>query len=477
MNRMFKMKSIIYLMVLAMLSTLSAQALANLKQIDRTLRKSRGLKRTAQVSQKLVAGGYYFTAVPWVKEFLTKNRGRVSARMEKSIDKLISVVGSRQFELIPIKYLRRSKSDSIRYLIAKKYLRKNQVSNALQYTSKINANHPVYPYALNLRATAYSIQGKAKSAINSFRDCANFSSSRVSRVKNSFEKNRLLMNADYCIIGEARALFQSRQFDKANLKYLDIPKSSPVWPEVLFEEAWNSYYLKNYNRTLGKLVTYKAPLFDYIFNPEIEVLNALTFLKMCLYKDAKLTSDRFYKKYMKDTRDLRLYLKKRRRQYKYFYRLMTNFEKTGRATTSLLQTLLKSIAREPSYRENQRSLTMAVKELKIINRESNTLMKRIAKKNVSDVIRTQRNLVGSYVRERLVEKYAELYKAFEGMSYIKLETLAQRKAKLYNFNDKKEKRGDIKYIERNDKQYFWDFNGEFWADELGDYVFALGTEC
>ena len=63
------------------------------------------------------------------------------------------------------------------------------------------------------------------------------------------------------------------------------------------------------------------------------------------------------------------------------------------------------------------------------------------------------------------------------MSYIKLEVLAQRKSKLYNFDDKKKKRGDIKYIERNDKQYFWNFNGEFWADELGDYVFALGSEC
>ena len=32
-------------------------------------------------------------------------------------------------------------------------------------------------------------------------------------------------------------------------------------------------------------------------------------------------------------------------------------------------------------------------------------------------------------------------------------------------------------VERNEKQYFWDFNGEFWADELGDYVFALKSEC
>jgi hypothetical protein len=467
------MKNIIFLLIL----TLSLKSFASLNRAAIKLKKTRGLERTEKVSLELISSGYYFTAIPWVKEYLTKNRGRVSSSMEKGIDKLINVVGTRQFELIPIKYLKRSKSNSVRYLIAKKYIRKNKVSQALLYTSKINANHPVYPYALNLRGVAFSIQGKSKSAINSFRDCANFSESRVSRAKNEFEKNRLLMNADYCAMGEARAYFQAKNYKKANLRYLDIPKSSPVWPEVLFEEAWNSYYLKNYNRTLGKLVTYKAPLFDYIFNPEIEVLNALTFLKMCLYKDAKKASNTFTKTYMKDTRSLRLYLKKRSRKYKYFYRLMANFEKNGRATTKLLVTLLKSISREPSYKENKRSLVLAGKELEKLSRQKNSLMKRIAKKNLSDVIRTQRDLIGSYVRERLVQKYAELYKAFEGMSYIKLETLAQRKAKLYNFNDNKAKRGDIKYIERNDKQYFWNFNGEFWADELGDYVFALGSEC
>jgi hypothetical protein len=56
--------------------------------------------------------------------------------------------------------------------------------------------------------------------------------------------------------------------------------------------------------------------------------------------------------------------------------------------------------------------------------------------------------------------------------------LAQRKERLYQTDVVEgKKRGDVKYIERNKKQYFWTFNGEFWADELGDYVFALRSEC
>ena len=64
------------------------------------------------------------------------------------------------------------------------------------------------------------------------------------------------------------------------------------------------------------------------------------------------------------------------------------------------------------------------------------------------------------------------------MSFIKLEVLSRKKEQLYKWEaDNKRDRGDIKYLQRNDKQYFWSFNGEFWADELGDYAVALKNRC
>ena len=86
-------------------------------------------------------------------------------------------------------------------------------------------------------------------------------------------------------------------------------KSSRIWPEILFEEAWSSYYQKDYNRTLGKLVTYKAPILNYIFNPEIEVLKALSYMKLCLYNDAKTVSDSFWNTYLGPSQALGNYLR------------------------------------------------------------------------------------------------------------------------------------------------------------------------
>ena len=97
---------------------------------------------------------------------------------------------------------------------------------------------------------------------------------------------------------------------------------------------------------------------------------------------------------------------------------------------------------------------------------------------VKDTLALQKRLIGSYVRKQLIVKYALLRKAFTDMGYIKLEVLKRNKSDLYQKRSiKANKRGNIKYLKRTEKQYFWGFNGEFWAEELGDYVFALPSEC
>ena len=98
--------------------------------------------------------------------------------------------------------------------------------------------------------------------------------------------------------------------------------------------------------------------------------------------------------------------------------------------------------------------------------------------NLKESLLLQRNLIGAYVRKQLHLAHFQVNKVFSNMSYIKLEVLSRKKRSLYDPSAGMGRgRGDIKYLKRNDKQYFWNFNGEFWADELGDYVFSLKSEC
>lgn len=421
----------------------------------------------------LVDDKYYFSALPWMKEYLATGTKSLDSKIEKSLSQIILNVGLMQFETLPLKFLTRSKSDNIRYIIAKKYMRAKKNDKALNYLENISQDHAVYPFALNMLGTIYSIKGNETKAISAFTRCVRYSNSEISN-KSS---RRMVLNRDYCLLGKARTKFSKREFDESDLLYLDIPKNSIVWPEILFEEAWNSYYQQNYNRTLGKLVSYKAPALSHMFNPEVQVLEALSFLKLCLYSDAKKVSDDFYKKYLKNTRSLRVYLNKNKRKTIHFYDVMARFEKTNSSSNWLTNSLLKQISRGEVFLSLKRQLARSLGEYNLVRNKKSSNLKKAVVKNIQEVLKTQKQIIGAHVKSRLISHYANLYKAFEGMSYIKLEVLAQRKAKLYSFDEKKRDRGDLKYIQRNEKQYFWDFNGEFWADELGDYVFALKSEC
>lgn len=415
----------------------------------------------------LVDSGYFFSAIPYMKEYISL-KAKVDRELEKRLEMIISKSGVKPFEVLPESILENINSGSIKYILSKKYAKKKQFDKAVQLLKSINSNHPIYPFVQNLLGSVYSLMGNEKLAIQAFKDCAYIKG----------DSQDLRVNRDLCLAGIARSNYALKKYDQSNLEYLDIQKNSYIWPSILFEEAWNSYYLGNYNRTLGKLVTYKAPLLNYIFNPEIEVLKSLSYLKLCLYDDAEKISNDFYSKYMEETRSLRLFLLANKKNYKYFYRIYIEFLKTKKASSKLLSDILNNISKDYALKDIQNTLVAAGKELKNLKLDRTLKNKKNVEILLRDFIESQRTLLGGYVRKELIAKYTELHSSFEGMSYIRLEVLSEKKKKLYSPElNNHGKRGDERYLDRNDKQYFWNFNGEFWADELGDYVFALKSEC
>lgn len=314
-------------------------------------------------AQLAMSKGYYFSAIPYMKEFLYQNRGRVSDSEEKLLEKLITVVGTSQFETLSTQALSRSRSNSVAFILGKRWLKKGKWSKAKSYLGAINPNHPLAPFALNLLAVAESNQGKYEQAAINFRKCAK-ASTRSSADNSSDRRNQLEINHDLCIMGQARTSFAQGDFPKADLTYLDIEKSSPLWPEVVFEEAWTSYYQQNFNRTLGKLVTYRAPVFYYYFNPETAVLQALSFYKMCLYDDVKLTVSKFYAEYYQESQGLKRYLKKHRRDSDY-YRLVIDRENQV-TTQSLVDRLLAPLFRDGFYKQVRSQLVMMAQRKEIL---------------------------------------------------------------------------------------------------------------
>lgn len=436
-----------------------------------------------QLVQELVKEGMYFSSVPFVKEYLA-NVNRVNNQaVDGIVDEVVTHVGVKQFETLPVSILEKSNAPTLRYILAKKSFAQGKYDKALSYLGKnIAGTHPVKPYALMLQGSILSLMNKTSEAQAVYRDCITSSNQQINREKNPARIRQLLITRDYCTVGIPRTDFAKGDFAAANSNYLDLPKSSFIWPEILFEEAWNSFYLKDFNRTLGKLVSYKAPVFDYIFNPEIEVLKAMTYMEMCLWEDTSKTVNEFYDFYERDYKTFGTYLNSYGNDLQKFYALVKSKDEEQIKRHRILHRALNSIAKDPAYVELYESFNSSKSEIEKLNSLPGDYFKSILSNNLKDSLSLQRNLIGSYTRNQLKFYFNKISKSFQDMSYIKLEVLSNRKNQILGYdNDPIEaldrSRGDIVNLKRNDKQYFWNFNGEFWADELGDYVFSLKSEC
>ena len=432
-----------------------------------------------KVVSELLKEDLYFTSIPYLKEYLSVHKGKLPKEVDGLIDRVVTRVGVRQFEVLPSSILQRASAPVIKYILAKKMFRVGQYRKGLaMLNGTIPNGHPVQPFAKMLEASIFTIQGKGRSSASSFRQCVEITKRAMNETNDENRLRQLAINRDYCIVGEARAKFEDKKYDAASLSYLDLSKDSYVWPEILFEEAWSSFYERDFNRTLGKLVTYKAPILRFVFNPEVEVLKSLTYMELCLFDDAKKVVDDFYNEYQEDAIGVRKYLSKHGKNYKYFYLLAKSRTNGKSSGNRLLNKLIDSTLKDAAFTELIDSFNVGRDEIEIVKGIRNPRMKKVFKTNLRESLLLQRDLIGAYVRKNLHLYMSQLDKSFEGMTYIKLEVLGRKKQLVYNVNfSSKRNRGDIKYLKRNEKQYFWSFNGEFWADELGDYVFSLKSEC
>lgn len=420
--------------------------------------------------EKIIDGttsrGFPLASLPYVKEYMFVKKGMLPASMETILDKIMDESGTILFSTLPEEVLLKSSNSKMYYILAKKYFSEDNLDKALMYLGKIDSKSTIYPFALHLLGVISSLKNNESEARNYYSKCV------------EYNDKKYVDNKNYCQLAMARSFFNEKKYLEAQNSYNETSKKSSVWPEQLYEEAWNQYYLKNYNRSLGKLVSYKSPLLDFVFIPGVFSLTSLSYLKMCHYTDAQKEVDSFYSKFSEDTKKLKNYIVNNKDDYRPYYNLIIQLEgNKSISDNSLINKLTKTIHKESAYVVLKETLLKALKERDILSKKNTTSEDKRLNMNIDDVVDSMRQHIGYYVLRRFKNKLAEMEESFEGMSSIKLSLLDTMKQKVYANESLESKRGDVKYIKRNKKQYFWNFRGEFWADELGDYVFALPNNC
>lgn len=375
------------------------------------------------------------------------------------------------------------------YFSGKEDLLKDNPSRALQALQRVSSGSGILARAAYLRGVAQAMLGQPQNAVSSFRSCQRMAGSSRSQVRGLSKESEDLEAR--CTASLARTYYQMGNFEEAEEVYEEIPKASFVWTDILFEQAWNAYAKKDFNRALGKLVTYRSPSLNFVFNPEVDTLRAQSFLGLCLYDDVNQSVNEFNRKYSGVGGRIKNFLLSNDRNFSSFYGAAKKIYHTKLHTDDMFYKAMNRFIRGPYFASllaNERATRREVQRIySLAQRETprqgfQTGFGGFITKVVQWRLRTIHLLGGVFVRNALYDQYQDLLVNLDKMSFIKLEMLNQTKYKIEKkLSMSRDEEGVLKRgnasIDRKDHQYLWSFNGEFWIDELGDYVFALDSAC
>jgi hypothetical protein len=428
-------------------------------------------------SEALEGKKYYYSAL---NEFFyeTYNRTIINDDL-KRLEELLYYTGIELLEDYDSSLLEKYPTSSTRFILGRQALQKKNYKRALDLFSKVHPDHRYYPEGKLLVAQLYDQQNKVKERGEAYDSCLKSAESNESSAKTEKIKRYYRMVYEICLVNKARHHFKVEEYQESINAYDKIPKKSYKWPYLLLEKAWVYYQMGDYNRALGLLTTYKSPLLDTYFFPEAEYLAALSYFRLCLYEDSLTIINQFYQVYRPRFQNLNAIFKQNRNSQNYFYDLM--FKKGDE-----LEKQDKFVKQMIIRMKKQTRFSLDFNAIFKINQE----MKRIAQNEKSEI---KKRLLPhlSEVKDNMVSKInynakTDIFQFLDGIPFLSQELfklnleIISRKKDLVYMNKRlvaDRSRGDYSNVKRSKFEYFWTFQGAFWADELGDYSLGLKSNC
>lgn len=385
------------------------------------------------------------------------------------IEKLVQHTGTYYFNTYKDVELRKMNIPTTDLIMSKRNLYLKKYKSGLKRLKRMPKGHRLFAESQLIAGTIHNMKKDYENAQKSWKFCAKAAYQKEKEHEGKAQRYFAVIK-ETCIINIARMEYKQKNYEKAIRLYEDIPKASFKWPYILIEKAWAYYYLGNYNRSLGILMTYNSHLLESYFMPEAEVLKALNYHKLCLYDDALNVINRYYSIYAPQSEKLRKVINQQKGSL-YFYNLMFKPIEETEKSSRFLRNLITQVSKRVKYNLDLNTLYALNTELVRGDEKSNS-------KRILNMRKDLEEQINHYVKVSMYRFINEIHALSAEMFNIKLEMLSSKRTLIYkNKILAKQKRGSMDNIQRKEYQEFWTFNNAFWADELGDYTFGLESKC
>lgn len=286
-------------------------------------------------------------------------------------------------------------------------------------------------------------------------------------------------------LGLANIFYMVGKFDTA-VKYLDkINVDSKYFLDAVHWAAWAEFRKvevddknanRHYQRTLGYVHTLNAPFFEDYLYPDALKLKAVTYYFNCRYDSAKRTVDEFNRRYPATMKQLQGILDKAPEDFQ-LYELAAAILREE----SDLDPFVEQVAQKALQDKTLSKYFAYVEELGREQQALEDMSGAFKSSGVGERITEDLDLANSAARERagaearsrITGQIKEIKDLNKEMIKVEYEILEKRKEQkgLETAPPKPQK------PEIDSEHEIYNYNGEYWRDELGYYRYAVTSLC
>jgi hypothetical protein len=376
----------------------------------------------------------------------------------------------------------RQASNHLFYLMGRREYEKEELARAQKYFQQISAKSNLYMRSKYYEGVINHQRNKYKSAVAAFRELYQ-ADVPASDARESKEYANL---KDLALINIARIYYELEKYENADEYYKQVDRESDFWAQSLFERAWTKFILTDLNNTLGLLLTLKAPYYQQLeYNPEGDILRALTFFYLCDYEAAQRILLQFEDKYKPMREELKAFLAEYNTDEgrKLADSAYDAYFIKGNADSKLNKQMLYRVLQNRDISTIVEHMDMMDREIAMVDEQKgvwkDTVGAHLKKVIEEDRVRYKQR-AGLALIQELDRQNKKLGSWMSQSQIIRFEIVdAQRKVL--------EKRATDVLIDNLDagttdfavsrEIIYWPFNGEFWDDELGYYQYTEKSSC
>ncbi|GAB4294872.1 MAG: hypothetical protein Kow0090_09680 [Myxococcota bacterium] len=362
----------------------------------------------------------------------------------------------------------------INYTVGAYQFRGRQYESAAQFLQAVDPKSPAYPRAQYLLGMiAFRAQNESQ-ALEYFEEA-----NRTS--KGSFDPGivRIYWLSTMAL---ARTHYQMGNYERADELYASVPRFTDDWLDSIFEQAWAFFQRNELGRALGNVHTLLAPQFADHYWPEAVLLAATAYFYSCNYGLAEETLAKYYENYEPMRGQMEKFMASPQSSFEIYYNLVAN--PWSEDKTPIPRKIHNYIAHNKRFKRFKSMVTRIDNEKQKIESTPMLMQSRMGNEVLGIITLLRQKLVemsGQFAYSRMKYVTETLQGFYNQAALIKFEIQnAQKKSILGGKDEALNILRDVEALPRPkmpaDYKYYH-FNGEYWVDELGYYVYTLSQNC